>query len=143
MAIKQKTESKEQGFTIVELLATLIIGALYITVFFQLYGLVDRVSTDSYRLAASNQIVYEKLQEYENREFDSISILNGETPTEIEDFTSTLPSDLPDPVEAKVISAQITPTLKAVTVRATYGASGEGQRIIEYVSYIQESGLGR
>lgn len=140
MALKQTDQQKESGFTIVELLATLIIGSLYVTVFFQMYGLIDRVSSDSYRLAQSNQTVYARVQEYENRAFADIPILNGETPAEVEDFTASLPNDLPDPVEAKVLTAQITPTLKALTVRATYGPTGQ---IIEYVSYIQESGLGR
>jgi type II secretory pathway pseudopilin PulG len=131
------------GFTIVELLITLVIAVLYITIFFQLYTLSDTITTSTYQLAQADQITYRKVQQYENRSFAAIPILNGSTPTQVEDFTSELPTTLPSPYSAVVLTAQITPNLKAITVRTTYGPSGSAQRVIEFADYIQQSGLGR
>lgn len=134
---------KTNGFTVVELMVTLIIAALYVTVFFQLFTLSDTVSNASFQLALADQTTYGKLQQYENRSFAAIPVLNGSTPTQVEDFSSQLPTTLPKPYIGQVLTAQITPTLKAVTVRTTYGPSGSSQRIIEFADYIQQSGLGR
>ena len=138
------TYKSSAGFTVVELLTTLVIAALYIVVFFQMYTLVDGVSADANRLAQSNQITYQKVQQYENRNFSTIQVKNGTTLTEVEDFTSTLPAGLPAPKEAKVYTAEVTPTMKVVTVRTKYGNTlANPKRVIEYSVYIQESGLGR
>lgn len=131
------------GFTVVELLVTLIIASLFITVFFQLFTLTDTLSSDSFQLAQADQITYRKVQQYENRNFSTIPVPGGTTPTQIEDFTSELPTTLPAPYKAIVLSAQVTPTLKALTIRTTYGLTGSTQRIIEFADYIQQSGLGR
>jgi hypothetical protein len=135
---------KQSGFTVVELLTTLIIAALYMTMFFQLYTLIDTVSSNSHRLALANEVTYRKLQQYENKNFDDIQVVNGTNLAEIEDFKAELSTNLPGEIEAKVYTAEITPTLKVLTVRAKYGNTvADPDRIIEYSSYIQESGLGR
>lgn len=137
-------QQKQDGFTVVELLTTLVIAGIYITVFFQLYTLVDTVSSNAYRLALTNQVTYRKLQQYENRNFNDIQVLNGATLTEVEDFNGELPANLPGQKEAKVYTASITPTLKVLTVRVKYGnTTANPDRIVEYSSYIQQSGLGR
>lgn len=143
MANARQTSDNQSGFTVVELLITLIIAALFVTVFFQLFTLSDTISNASFQLAQADQITYGKLQKYENRSFAAIPVLNGNTPTQVEDFTSELPTTLPSPYVGQVLTAQITPTLKAVTVRTTYGPAGSSQRIIEFADYIQQSGLGR
>ncbi|HWZ66172.1 MAG TPA: hypothetical protein VNX65_05290 [Patescibacteria group bacterium] len=131
------------GFSVVELLVTLVITVLYVTIFFQLYTLSDTVTTTTYQLAQADQITYRKVQQYENRSFASIPVINGSTPTQVEDFTSELPTTLPAPYQAIVLTAQMTPTLKAVTVRTTYGPAGSAQQVIEFADYVQQSGLGR
>lgn len=131
-----------EGFSTVELLYTLIIAAMFLTMFYQTYVIAEALSGRAYDLARVNEKVYQKVQQYENREFTTISTPNGTTPTEIEDFVADLPDNIAQPATAKVFTAALTPTLKAVNVKATYG-SGNSQRIVEYTTYIQESGLGR
>jgi Tfp pilus assembly protein PilE len=131
-----------KGFTTVELLSTLIIAGMFLAIFYNLYITADAVSTRSARLVAANEVTYRKLQQYENKDFQDISTPGGTTPTQIEDFVSEMSSNLPTPVTSVVNSALLTPTLKAVNVKTTYGTGG-GQQIIEYTTYIQESGVGR
>jgi len=131
-----------QGFTTVELLSTLIIAAMFLAIFYQVYVTGDAVATRSSHLVLANEVTYRKLQEYENREFQDITTPGGTTPTQVEDFADELPESLPVPTSAVVSTALLTPTLKAVNVKATYGEDAT-ERIIEYTSYIQEGGVGR
>jgi hypothetical protein len=132
----------EEGFSTVELLTTLIIAAMFVTMFYQLYSMADTVTAQSNLLVSANYVTYGKLQEYEDKSFSNISTPGGTVSTDVEDFSASLPSILPKPISAKVKTALLTPTLKAVNVKATYGTGGT-QRIIEYTTYIQQSGLGR
>lgn len=141
--ISKETDLLDSGFTVVELLVTLVIAVLYVTMFFQLYTLSDTITTSTYQLAQADQITYRKVQQYENQTFASIPIINGSMPAQVEDFSPELPATLPKPYSAVVLTAQITPTLKAVTVRTTYGPSGSAQQVIEFADYVQQSGLGR
>ena len=134
--------TKQSGFSTVELLMTLLIAAAFLAIFYQLYITADSVATKSSHLTSANEVTYAKLQEYENKNFQSITTPGGTTPTQVEDFSASLPSSLPKPVTAVVNTAILTPTLKAVDVKTVYG-SGGGQQIIEYTTYIQESGVGR
>lgn len=131
-----------KGFTTVELLSTLIIAAMFLAIFYQVYITGDAVSTRSYHLVLANEVTYRKLQEYENVEFQSITTPGGTTPTQVEDFADELPTNLPVPATAVVSTALLTPTLKAVNIKTTYG-EGATERIIEYTTYIQEGGIGR
>lgn len=130
------------GFTTVELLATLIIAGTFVVVFYQLYATADVVATRSSMLARANDITYRKLQQYENTSFRTIPTPGGTTAAEVEDFTGELPDNMREGASAVVNTALLTPTLKAVNVKTTYGVNGD-QRIIEYTAYIQESGVGR
>ena|SRR5687768_14949022 len=131
-----------EGFSTVELLYTLVIAGMFLVMFYQTYVIAEALSGKAYDLARVNEKVYQKVQQYENRDFSTIPTPNGTTPTEVEDFAPELPDNVAQPVIAKVFTAALTPTLKAVNVKATYG-SGGSQRIVEYTTYIQESGLGR
>lgn len=138
----QYTRTRHQGFTTVELLSTLVIAALFIAIFYQLYVTIDVVATRANHLALANETTYGKLQQYENTSFQDITTPGGTTSAEVEDFTSNLPAALPGPKSAKVSTALLTPTLKAVNVKTTYGSGGAAQ-IVEYTVYLQESGVGR
>ncbi len=133
---------RQSGFTTVELLSTLLIAAAFVAIFYQLYVTADGVSTRSAQLATANEVTYRKLQQYENSSFGAIDTPGGTMPTEIEDFSDDLPDNLPQPVTALVSTAILTPTLKAVNIKTVFGAGGS-QRIIEYTTYVQESGVGR
>lgn len=136
-----KVESNK-GFTTIELLSTLLIAASFLAIFYQLYITGDAVATRSNHLVLANQVTYGKMQQYENAEFQAITTPGGTTPTQVEDFADELPTNLPVPTTAVVNTALLTPTLKAVNIKTTYG-EGATQRIIEYTAYIQEGGVGR
>lgn len=134
---------EQTGFTVVEVVATLIIAVLYITMFFQMYLLIDKVANDSYKLSTTNLTTYAKVAKYENKAFANITTPGGASYTEVEDYSSELLVGLPGTKSGKVYTAQISPTLKAVLVRTIYGETGSNKRTIEYVTYIQQNGLGR
>lgn len=133
--------SGQRGFTTVELLTTLVIAAMFLAVFYQVYVAADVVATRARHLAVVNEAAYRKLQQYENSSFRSITTPGGTSPAQVEDFAADIPSTVPGPVTATVNTALLTPTLKAVNVRVAFGENGE--RIVEYTVYIQESGVGR
>jgi len=134
--------TKSQGFTTVELLSTLIIAGMFLAIFYNLYVTADSVASRSAQLAAANEVTYRKLQQYENKDFQDIATPGGTTPTQVEDFATEIAVNLPTPKTAVVNTALLTPTLKAVNVKTIYGTGGK-QTIIEYTTYIQESGVGR
>lgn len=138
----QQHTTNQQGFSTVELLSTLVIAAIFITIFYQLYVTINIVATRANHLALANEATYGKLQQYENTDFQDITTPGGVTSAEVEDFSASLPTALPSPRVAKVSTALLTPTLKAVNVKTTFGQDGAAQ-IIEYTVYLQESGVGR
>jgi Tfp pilus assembly major pilin PilA len=131
----------QTGFSTIELLTTLVVASIFLLVFYQIYVAADVVATRTSQLAAVNKVTYQKLQQYENTNFQLIATPGGTSPAQIEDFAAEIPSDTPGPVTAIVNTALLTPTLKAVNVKTTFGNNGE--RIVEYTVYIQESGVGR
>lgn len=128
----------QSGFTTVELLSTLIIAALFIAIFYQLYLVIDATVTKANYLAVANEITYAKVQQYENMSFNAIATPGGTSSAEVEDYSASLPTTLPGTETGKVSTALQTPTLKAVNVKTSYGT-----QVIEYTVYIQESGVGR
>jgi competence protein ComGC len=142
----------EKGFTVVETLITLMVIGLSIGTFVQAFVSIKVISYKGLYVATANTLAYAKLQEYENKTFASIPVTAITAPatiTEQEDFTSTMPSNLPKPVSAKVYSTNLSNTLKQVYVRIKFGerqgstdCTGQ-QRCIEYSTFIQLRGIGR
>lgn len=130
-----------EGFSTIELLVTLAVASTFLGVFYQAYVLADSAITRAQHLAAVNEVAYRKLQQYENSSFQSIPTPGGASPAQVEEFAAEIPDNVPGVSGARVNTAQITPTLKAVNVRVDFGESGD--RIVEYTVYIQESGVGR
>ena len=133
----------ENGFTVIEMLATLaILTVITFTVFsfmIQIDGTIDR---NGERLLATT-LTYEKYQQYETKSFTALTQGSSSNSYEVEDFTSSLPADLKTPRSAKVYIRDITPTLKKVDVRVIYQESKNKSRTINISTSIQESGVGR
>lgn len=133
----------DRGFSVVELLITLIVvGAVFIA-FSTTFAGVQNITKKGKDIAVASQHVSAKLAEYENLNFNSLpSTTPVDTLQEVEDFSASLPTVLEQPRSGKVYVNTKSISLKQVLVRVTFG-SGPSQRFIEYVTFIQKDGLGR
>lgn len=133
----------ENGFSIVELLITLIIISVAFGAFMVAFTSIQGINKKAIDINSANETAFSKLQEYENKDFASITTTSPSgTLVEVEDFSSTLSSTLEKPRTAKVYINTKSPTLKHVVVSIKFGA-GADQRIIEFATLIQKNGLGR
>ncbi len=131
---------KEGGFTIPELLTTLIVLSIAFFAFSTLFLTISHSIERSSDLLLANSTAFAKMQEYENKDFAAIP--RGSAPTyEVEDFTATLPTDLIEGV-GKVYVEEKSPTLLFVRVEVDYRVGQQNRQII-YPNYIQLSGVGR
>lgn len=130
-------------FTVVELLITLLVVSAVFLAFTTAFMSVENISKKGSDIAMASQHAYTKLEQYEGTQYGSLPTT---TPTgnlqQVEDFSSSLPSTLASPRSGKVYVNTVSPTLKQVLVRVTFG-SGLSQGSLEYVTFIQQHGLGR
>lgn len=138
------------GFTVIELLITLIVVGVVFLSFTITYTGVQNITKKSTDIAVAGQIGFAKLQEYENLNFTTLQNAPYNTATGVltkittdsYNFTASLPSVLENPRSGEVWITTFSPTLKQVIVKVIFG-SGPSQRYIEYDTFIQKSGVGR
>ncbi|RWZ79731.1 MAG: hypothetical protein EOT04_00520 [Candidatus Chaera renei] len=135
-----KLANKSAGFSVVEMLITLFIVTLAAVLLTNMYASATVYTDRATDLLTANALAYQKLQNYENRDFAAIPFKLDGTP--VEDFSAELPPSLPPPHEGKVFISQQSATLKYIFVRVKYG-SGGGAQTIEYGDFVQSGGLGR
>lgn len=131
------------GFSVVELLITLIVIGVVFIAFTTSFASISNISKKGTDVATAGQLAYAKLQEYENLNFASLpSTAPTGTLQQVEDFSASLPGILEAPRSGLVYINTSSPTLKQVDVKVAFG-SGATQRYIEYVTFIQKNGSGR
>lgn len=139
---RSKSDNQE-GFSIVELLVTLVVIGTTFGAFMVTFTTIQSINKKALDVSRANSIAFEKVQAYENTIFTS---LPDTTPVGtlqmVEDFSSSLPDTLQSPRVGQVFISTQSSTLKQIVVNITFG-SGEGQRRIEYGTLIQNNGLGR
>jgi prepilin-type N-terminal cleavage/methylation domain-containing protein len=138
--------NNQKGFSLIELMLALVLCSVVLTVGFELLIIGRQINTRTETLLAANSVAFAKVQEYENKTFDSIAV--GSPPTyEVEDFSAQL-SALSDGLiksgTAKVYN-QFAPNSGSlmklrVVIDFQYGSR---TRKIEYGTYIQMGGVGR
>lgn len=133
----------EGGFSVLELLITLIVIGVVFGAFMTTFTSIQSINKKAIDVSGTNALAFAKVQEYENKDFSDIATT---TPSgslvEVEDFSSSLPTNLESPRTGKVYVNTMSPTLKQVVVDINFG-SGPTQRIIQYATLIQKNGLGR
>lgn len=136
-------KKNESGFSVVELLITLIIIGVAFGAFMVTFTSIQSINKKALDISKANTFAFAKLQEYENKSF---TLIPATTPTGtlvmVEDFSSSLPTTLASPRVAKVFVNTSSSTLKQVVVSVTFG-SGTNERQVEYANFIQANGLGR
>lgn len=138
-----RLNDNSEGFSIVELLITLIIIGVAFGAFITTFTSIQNINKKSLDINTANAAAFAKVQEYENKSFNN---LNTTTPqgslVQVEDFSGSLSTTLEKPRTGKVYINTISSTLKQVVVDIQFG-SGASLRHIEYANFIQKNGLGR
>lgn len=117
--MSQRNSSVQAGFTAVELLITMIIGAMFLFAGYQLYSQVTRDGTSANRTAILSNKVTEKMRKHAaNQTLTCTSTVAPETVTEptIGSVTYTTTISCPNPS---------LPTLRLIRVKATYDTNKE------------------
>lgn len=133
----------QKGFSIVELLVTLIVIGVVFGAFMTTFTSIQSINKKSIDLNAANTVAFAKMQHYENTAFSSLPNTTPQnTLQQVEDFSSSLPSNLAAPRVATVHINSISPSLKQVVVNVQYGSGGT-QQTVQYANFIQKNGIGR
>ena len=131
------------GFSIVELLITLIVIGVLFGAFLISFTSIQNINKKATDINVGNQLAFAKVQEYENKDFNTLPATNPQGSLQsVEDFSSSLPGTLESPRTGIVYINTVSPTLKQVVVNIQFG-SGPSQRVIQYGNFIQKNGLGR
>lgn len=134
---------EQEGFSIVELLITLVIIGVVFGSFMTTFTTIQVITKKARDINSANALAFAKVQQYENMLYTSLPSTSPQnTLQEVEDFSNTLPSNLESPRVGKVYINTVSSSLKQVVVNVQFG-SGDSQRTIQYADFIQKNGLSR
>jgi len=113
-----KTKSNQGGFTLVELLITMIVLGIVITSLAGLYYVMQIQSIQNLRLDLAIRAARTEIEDLRTTGYSSL------TPGQNIDFTSSLPSQLPPDKKGTVIVSEPDSGLRRVDVTVTYTSYG-------------------
>lgn len=112
--LERKKISDESGFTLVELLVTMVVLGIVITSLAALYYMMQVTQAQSQRYDLAVRAARTEIEDLRNSGYDSLS------PGSTINFTSSLPSGLPAGKSGTVTVSQPTSDLRRVDVTITY-----------------------
>ncbi len=143
MHINMSGNKTRAGFATVELLVILIVIGIVFSAFVTTFVAIQNINKKASDVQTANALAFEKVQQYENTLFSSLSDTTPSgTLVEVEDFSADLPTALQTPRVGKVYINTVSPTLKHIVVSIEYGQGGTKQDI-QYATFIQRNGLGQ
>lgn len=123
------------GFTVTELLVTVVVFAITIPVLASLVGLLDSMNDRARDMAAIHALVEHKVEAL--RSIGFVGISDGTT-----DFTNELPATVTQPRSATYTISSVNAALKQVDFAVSYNDHGT-TRELNYRTYIGELGVGQ
>ncbi len=145
MVTRWNTHTNDRGFTVVELLFTLFVTVIVFTTYISVTVVVHQTSSRTDNYLAANSVAFAKVQEYETKSFASIPVGIPANSYEVEDYTSSINSQVNNELNNPRGKVYVTPessSLVKIRVTLTF-ADRNGDRTIEYGSYVQLGGAGR
>lgn len=142
---RQKLSRNEGGFTVTELLFTLFIILITFSTFLSITSAVNQTSAKTEDYLAANSVAFAKIQEYETKSFDAITVGVPANNFEVEDFSSSINGQVNNELinpRGKVFVSPESSSLKKIRVTVTFSDIGK-DRTIEYATFIQVGGVGR
>ena len=116
--------SHEAGFTLVEMIVTIVVLGIVISSLGGLYYIMQQAAVRAQHLDQATRAARTEIEQLRNTGY---SLLTPGTPI---DFTSSLPTSLPADRNGTVTVTQPTDDLKRVDVQVTYTDGGKAQKII-------------
>lgn len=131
------TEDKndELGFTLVEVIISIMAVALFIFAFNTIYTTQIYINQRGRDTSVVNSFVETKIESLRSKGFLGLS--NGET-----DISNELPSELGTPRSASLNISEVNSATKKIVINVNYTQQGQDQNI-SYTSYIGELGVGQ
>lgn len=126
---------EQAGFTIVELLVTLIVGSVLVGSVNNILTSQAYLSQRSRDLVLSNAFAERKIEEV--RSIGFLGLTDGTT-----SIASELPDELSPPRDATIQVSAYTPAIKQAIVTITYNEQGN-VRTRTYKTYVGELGVGQ
>ncbi len=130
-----KLNFSEDGFTLVELLVSIIVGALLLTSINTIYTnqlLLNQLARDTF---VANSYVEGKIESL--RSLGYLGLSNGTS-----NITSELPAELSPPKSATQTVSTESTSIKRVVLDVTYNKQGTTQTF-SYTTYVGELGVGQ
>lgn len=118
------TPRAEAGFTLVELVVTIVVLGIVISSLSGLYYIMQQASVRSQHMDLATRAARTEIEQLRNTGYSALTV---GTPI---DFTSNLPSALPRDRNGTVTVSQPADDLKRVDVQVTYTDNGTAQKII-------------
>lgn len=125
----------EQGFTLVELLVAITVGALFVGSINTIYTNQLSISQQSRDAVLANAFVEAKVESLRSQGF--LSVNNGTT-----DITAELPSELQRPRSATLIVTNQSASVKKLAINLSYTNNAKSQTL-NYTTYLGELGVGQ
>lgn len=126
----------ESGFTLVELIVAIVVIGLLVVGVTSLYITIETTQRKTRLLETATRAGEKKIEELRNNHYNTLE--NDSTI----DFTSELPSTLPEPRSGTIEVSEPTPGVKRVDLNITY-KDGVGAKQVELTSMIGILGLGQ
>lgn len=114
---------REAGFTLVELLVTIVVLGIVITGIGGLYYIMQVAEVRSQRLDIATRAARTEIESLRNNGYNAL------TPGTSIDFTSKLPSALPSGKTGTVVVSEPLPELRRVDVTVSYKDYGKQQTV--------------
>lgn len=126
---------RQSGFTIVESIVAMAVGAILISSAIMLLISSERLSQRQRDLIAANSFVEQKVESLRSAGFLGIS--DGTT-----DISTELPTELNSPRSGSLVISTASTGLKKVDISLTYNDQGVS-RTYSYTTYVGELGVGQ
>lgn len=133
--MNKKPKINDLGFTIVELVVTIVVGGIFAISVSNLVSENSHLSQRSRDIVTVNSFVEGKVEELRSIGYSGLS--NGTTTV-----TNQLPSELDSPKSATVVITTPTNGLKKADISVTYNDQGVNTNY-SYTTYIGELGVGQ
>gem|GEM_PF-508039 len=132
---RRQHNSANQGFTIVELLVAIVVGAIFATAINSVFTTHVYVSQRGRDLILANAYVEGKIEALRSKGFLGLS--DGTT-----DIASELPAELKAPRSGTLVISSYNTAVKKVIATVTYNEQGKS-RTYSYTTYVGELGAGQ